>query len=116
MSMQRFTIRQLEYFVATPKAGNITAAAQQLHISQPAITNAIAHLEETLNQRLFHRVHASGVILTSAGRDAFDQASNLLSLANDFSSLGNSPSDESRGTVRLGCFEPLACFYLPGLL
>jgi DNA-binding transcriptional LysR family regulator len=113
---QRFTIRQLEYFVAAGKSGNLTEAARLLHVSQPAITNAIAQLEDAFGQQLFQRRHGEGVTLTAAGRQAIREARNILALVEDFPSALRSGDDGPRGIVHLGCFEPLACYHLPGLL
>jgi DNA-binding transcriptional LysR family regulator len=114
--MQKFTIRQLEYFVAAGKCGNLTEAAQLLHVSQPAITNAIAQLEYAFGQQLFQRRHGEGVTLTDAGRQAIKEARNILALVEDFPSALRSSVDGPRGVVHLGCFEPFACYHLPGLL
>jgi DNA-binding transcriptional LysR family regulator len=114
--MQKLTIRQLEYFVAAGKCGNLTEAARLLHVSQPAITNAIAQLEDAFGQQLFQRRHGEGVTLTHAGRQAIREARNIMALVKDFPSALRSSVDGPHGVVHLGCFEPFACYYLPGLL
>jgi DNA-binding transcriptional LysR family regulator len=115
-SMHKFTIRQLEYFVAAGRCGNLTQAARLLHVSQPAITNAIAQLEGAFGQPLFQRRHGEGVTLTAAGRQAIREARNLLTLIEDFPSALRSSVESPRGIVHLGCFEPFACYHLPRLL
>jgi DNA-binding transcriptional LysR family regulator len=60
---------QLQYFVAVAEEGQLTRAARRLKIAQPALSQAIAQLEEALGLRLLDR-HARGVTLTPAG-DAF---------------------------------------------
>ena len=52
------------YYVA--KCGSVTKAAGELSISQPAVSQAIKQLENTLDAALFHRA-AKGVRLTSEG-------------------------------------------------
>ena len=64
----RYTLRQIEYFIATAETGSITLASERVNISQPSISTAIAHLEEELGTQLFVRRHAQGLSLTSAGR------------------------------------------------
>jgi DNA-binding transcriptional LysR family regulator len=53
--MIQVTIRQLEYATATARFGGVTAAADALHISQPALSVALAQLEAALGQPLFLR-------------------------------------------------------------
>jgi DNA-binding transcriptional LysR family regulator len=114
--MNKFTLRQLEYLVAVGQYDNLTEAARQLCVSQPAITSAIAHLEGVFDQQLFHRHRGSGVSPTAAGQIALQEARNILTLVNDFPHSLNEESEDIHGTVALGCFEPLACYHLPALL
>ncbi|MBE7246969.1 MAG: LysR family transcriptional regulator, partial [Actinomycetospora chiangmaiensis] len=60
----RFTLRQLEYFIAAGQTGSITLASERIHISKPSISTAIAHLERELSVQLFVRHHAQGLTLT----------------------------------------------------
>ena len=53
-------------FYTVANAGNISKAAKELYISQPAISKSIQKLEESLNCKLFSR-SSRGVILTSEG-------------------------------------------------
>jgi len=56
----------LLYFVTVAEEGQITRAAARLHVAQPALSQAIAQLEEELGVHLLER-HARGVTLTAAG-------------------------------------------------
>ena len=58
----RYTLRQIEYFIATAETGSITLASERVNISQPSISTAIAHLEEELGTQLFVRRHAQGML------------------------------------------------------
>jgi DNA-binding transcriptional LysR family regulator len=64
----RYTLRQLAYFVAAGEAGSILKAAENIHFSQPSISNAISQLEDTFGIQLFIRHHARGMSLTTSGR------------------------------------------------
>ncbi len=66
-------------FYEVAKYKNITKASNVLFISQPAITQTIKKLEETLNAKLFLR-HSKGVILTPIGQKIFNQVENALNL------------------------------------
>lgn len=57
------------YYVA--KLGSLTAAAQELSVSQPAVSQAIKHLEQALGTRLFMR-SSRGIRLTSEGQVLFE--------------------------------------------
>jgi DNA-binding transcriptional LysR family regulator len=62
----RFRQNQLQYFVVVAEEGQITRAAEKLHIAQPALSHAIAQLEDEVGIELLER-HARGVRLTAAG-------------------------------------------------
>ena len=59
-------LKQLNYFLCLAREGNMTRAARQLNIVQPALSMQIAKLERTFGKRLFDRA-AHGVSLTPAG-------------------------------------------------
>ena len=77
----RFTLRQIEYFVAVGEVGSIALASERLHISSPSISTAISHLERTFGIKLFVRRHAQGVHLTREGRRFLREAKALLAQA-----------------------------------
>ncbi|MCD6076012.1 MAG: LysR family transcriptional regulator, partial [Rhodospirillales bacterium] len=60
-------LRQLTYFLRTAELGSINAAAESLHVSQPAVGVQIKKLEDHLGVALFERNH-TGVQLTPAGQ------------------------------------------------
>lgn len=62
-----FSLRQLSYFLAAAECESVQQAAQALHVSAPAVSTAIAHLEALLGVQLFRRRHARGLILTEQG-------------------------------------------------
>lgn len=66
MSIWDFNLRHLRAALAIARLGSISAAAQAIHISQPAITQGIAKLEAQIGQPLFER-RTDGMIATEAG-------------------------------------------------
>ena len=61
--------RNLEIFIKVAEYGSVTKAAKILYITQPAISNALAKLEEELGVKLFFRDKRKGLILTDVGRE-----------------------------------------------
>jgi DNA-binding transcriptional LysR family regulator len=111
----QFTLKQLAYFVAAGEAGSILRAAENIHVSQPSISNAIAHLEDVFQIQLFIRHHAQGMSLTTAGSQIMDQAKALLRDADELKSFAGKLSDQIFGSINVGCFIPLAPIVTPEL-
>ncbi|MGB3314009.1 MAG: LysR family transcriptional regulator [Albidovulum sp.] len=111
----RFTLRQLEYFVAVGEAGSIAVAADRVNVSSPSISAAIGLLEAEFGQQLFIRRHAQGLSLTGPGREFLDQAKRVLFEADRFTLLANGISGDVRGPLRLGCLLTFAQMIVPPL-
>ena len=69
--------RRLQVFHTVAKLLSFTKAADQLHMTQPAVTFQIRQLEEQFDTRLFDRAH-NRVSLTDAGERAFEYAENIF--------------------------------------
>jgi len=96
-----FDIQQLRNFIMTAELHNITAAADRLHIAQPALSLQIKTMEEAVGTRLFIRKPRS-VELTEAGKIYYDAARQILRLEdNVLTSLSDLIRGES-GTLKLG--------------
>jgi DNA-binding transcriptional LysR family regulator len=111
----RFTLRQLEYFVAVGDAGSIAAAAQQIHVSSPSISTAIAQLEASFSVALFVRQHAQGLSLTPGGRRFYAAARAVLESAGALHDVANDISEQVRGPIAVGALVTVAAFVLPAL-
>lgn len=72
-------IRVLRYFIEIVREGNISGAAQQLHISQPALSRQIMGLETELGTTLFERGHRQ-IKLTQEGYYLYERAQEIMSL------------------------------------
>ncbi|WP_246284356.1 LysR substrate-binding domain-containing protein [Gordonia asplenii] len=111
-----FTLVQLRYFAAAAELGSMTAAAKTLMVSQSAVSTAIAQLEKELGVQLLIRQHARGLVLTTAGRNFFQELRGFLAhsieLADSAARLGNALI----GDLTIGCFSTIAPFGLPKLL
>jgi DNA-binding transcriptional LysR family regulator len=111
----RFTLRQLQLFVAACDAGTVTLAAQRESISQSAVSAALSELERSLGVQLLIRHHAHGVAPTPAGQQLLVHARNLLQQGADFDRLASTITDEVTGRIALGCLVTLAPIVTPRL-
>jgi LysR family nitrogen assimilation transcriptional regulator len=59
-------LKQMQYFLCLAQEGNVTRAARQLNIVQPALSMQITKLEKSLGKQLFYRA-SRGMSLTAAG-------------------------------------------------
>ena len=111
----RYTLRQLEYFVAVGETGSIALAAGLLNISAPSISTAISQLEDALGITLFVRQHAQGLALTPGGRQLYKAARELLEGANALHAMAGEISNQIGGPISVGCLVTIAPYFLPEL-
>jgi DNA-binding transcriptional LysR family regulator len=110
-----FDLADLRAFVAVAKLSNFRAAAEELHLSQPALSRRIEKLEDALGVRLFHRTTRK-VDLTAVGREFQRRASDLLD-GLEQSLLGiKDISDRVTGEVTVACIPSSIRFFLPRVL
>lgn len=76
----RYTLRQLEVFVATVQHGSVSAAAKRLSLTQSAASSALMGLEKQFDMRLFERM-GKRLVLSELGRQLHPQANALLEQA-----------------------------------
>ncbi|PVA11069.1 LysR family transcriptional regulator [Pelagivirga sediminicola] len=111
----RYTLRQLEYFVAVGETGSIAGASQQVNVSSPSVSAGVSQLEEELGVKLFVRHHAQGLTPTPAGRRLLDHARYVLQQAGVLRDLAGDLSGSVRGPLAIGCLSTFAQIVLPGL-
>lgn len=111
-----FTLRQLEYFVAAVDEGSISSAAVEMHLSQSAMSTALANLERSIGEQLLVRNHSRGLVLTKTGRRLLEQAQRLLLDAEEL--LDGTVPDErtATGNLTVASFSTLAPFLIPRVL
>ncbi|WP_171232635.1 LysR substrate-binding domain-containing protein [Ruegeria sp. HKCCA4812] len=108
--MLYISLRQYEYICAVGRHGSLSAAAQHLNVSQPALSTALTRVEAHLGYPLFVRRRGAAMALTPQGRTFIDQAEVLLKNAARIETSVTSAPGTSR--LRLGCFTDLAPFLL----
>lgn len=93
--------KQLKAFLTVADTGNVTKAAEMLHLVQPAVSRQIRLLEDDIGQPLFER-ERHGMALTAAGQTLVGYASRaMLELERARAEIGG-PSDGPQGLVTLG--------------
>ena len=106
---------QIRTFVAVADAGGLTAAAETLHLSLPAISRRLTALEEELGIALLER-STRRVALTQMGREFLPRARRLLDELEE-SLLGiRETAARRRGVVTLACIPTAAYYFLPATL
>ena len=75
-------LRHLVLFDQVVRRGSVSAAARAAHLSQPAVTQAVSHIEDALGARLMHRSY-SGLALTGAGQAAAARIARALQMLRD---------------------------------
>ncbi len=105
--MPQLNYHHLNYFRVVAKTGNLTRAAQQLHIAQSALSTQIKQLEQQLGQVLFLR-QRRGLELTEAGRIALSYAENIHSSGSELLGLFRDENMQSRQMLRIGAVATLS--------
>lgn len=106
------TIRHLRIFAAVYQAENVTHAAEELHMTQPAVTRAIQELEQYYGTRLFERMYRH-LSPTECARRLYPQAVHLL---DSFDRIETGLRNwDSMGLVRVGATVTLGSTVLPRL-
>src|SRR3982750_2675584 len=101
------SMRQLRAFVAVYRTGQVSAAADQLALTQPAVTVLLREFEGKLGIKLFDRT-PRGLRRTEAATEAMVYAERILA---DVEGLGESMGELAaarRGRLRIGCTSTIA--------
>lgn len=106
------TLRQLEAFVAVARTLSFSLAAQQVHLSQPALSATIRKLEDAIGARLFDRTTRT-VALTSVGMEVLAIAENLLRELDDAFVGVRALVGGKRGRVAIAASPSLAAGFVP---
>ena len=98
----------LKYFVEVARCKSINQAAQNLYLTQPALTMALNSLEEELGYKLLIRSH-QGTFLTTQGEQVFNDAQKILDIASGWHALNESTANSC--TLHIGA-NPAAYNFL----
>lgn len=106
------SFRQLRAFILIAETSSFTRTAEQLHLSQPALSYSIRKLEETMGLQLLAR-NTRSVELTLAGEHFLPQARRMLRDMDDAVRDARDTLSLSRGSLRLAALPTAAASFLP---
>lgn len=107
-------LHHLRYFLAVARSGRFTRAAQDLHVTQPTVSSAIAELEDELGVRLFHR--GRQVDLTLEGRTLVDYAVQIEDLVDEARERVGGGAPGPGDSFRFGAIDAAVIYLLPEVL
>jgi DNA-binding transcriptional LysR family regulator len=106
------TLKHLRIFQEVYKTENITRAAEDLYMTQPAVSRAIRELEEQYHVKLFERFHRR-LTVTAAGKDLYSRSLQLLAGMDEIER--SLRSSGTAGELRIGSSITIGNFLLPDL-
>jgi DNA-binding transcriptional LysR family regulator len=107
--------RRLKVFHTVARLLSFTKAAEELHMTQPAVTFQVRQLEEYFNTRLFDRTH-NKVSLTPAGERVSEFAERIFDLYAEMENRVRDLTGEISGALTIGASTTIAEYMLPALL
>jgi len=108
-------ISGLQAFVSVAENTSFSAAAEALHLTQPAVSKRIAALEAELNNRLFDRIGRQ-IQLTEAGHALLPRARNIINEVHDSQRAISNLSSQVRGRLCIGTSHHIGLHRLPPVL
>ena len=108
-------LNRLRYFYAVARLRSFTAAAKNIHVSQPSLSKMVKLLEEEVGEKLFLR-GKNGVALTAAGQLMLNSCQNIFSELDALEIGLNEMHEEVTGEVSIGASDNLCNYLLPPIL
>lgn len=99
-------------FYVVAKCGSLTKAAEELYISQPAVSQAIKQLETQLGGKLFNRTHKGMELSETGGKQIFATVEKALKLFDDAESKYAELKDSATGVVRICASDTVSTHFL----
>jgi DNA-binding transcriptional LysR family regulator len=107
--------QSLQAFVSVAEHGSFSEAAEQLYLTQSAVSKRIAALEEQVGKKLFDRI-ARSVSLTEAGKALLPRAKHILQECESAVQAINDLSGDTQGVLRLAISHHLGLHRLPPIM
>ncbi len=109
-SMVNLDLYRVFYTVA--KSGSLTKAAEELYISQPAVSRSIKQLETQLGVTLFTRTHRGMQLSANGGKLIFAEVEKALNLLGDAENRIAEMKTSATGTIRIGASDTIFEYFL----
>lgn len=110
-------LQQLRYLAAVAQNGlNITAAAEKLHTSQPAVSKQLKLLEDELGFNIFVRSGRTLTKITQPGQQVIDRAIRVLREVQNIKGISEELKGENRGILSIGTTHTQARYVLPPVI
>lgn len=113
--MRNINLDQIRALVTVQQCGSITAAAVQLHLSQPAVTKQISELEARFRLKVMAKV-GRRTLLTPAGIELVERGRHLLEEADAVTAAMRRHSEGWLGRVRIGMSMTMLTHFIPPIL
>ncbi|CAH1692377.1 HTH-type transcriptional activator CmpR [Hyphomicrobiales bacterium] len=107
--------RQIEVFRTVMQTSSVTAAAQKLNVTQPAVSKILAQLEAALGFKLFTR-HGRTLVATEEGRILYTEVERSFMGLNHLTRFAQSLNQLPKGHLVIGAMPALANRWLPSVL
>ena len=99
-------------FYTVAKSGSLTKAAEELYISQPAVSRSIKQLETQLGITLFTRTHRGMQLSANGGELIFNEVEKALNLLSDAENRIAEMKTSATGTIRIGASDTIFEYFL----
>ncbi len=99
-------------FYTVAKSGSLTRAAQELYISQPAVSQSIKQLENQLGVTLFNRTHRGMELTSSGGKTIYNQIEQAITLIEDAENKLTALNTTATGAIRIGATDSIFYYLL----
>ncbi len=112
--VRELTLRQLRALAAAARHGSVTAAAKQLHLTQPAVTLQIQNLQTLAGIPLIQRT-GEGMLLTDAGRDVVALSERIEAAIRDCDTSIDMMRGRTAGRISIGAVST-AKYFVPFMI
>lgn len=99
-------------FYTVAKSGSLTKAAEELYISQPAVSRSIKQLENQLGVTLFTRTHRGMVLSAQGGKVIFAEVERALGLLTEAENRIAEMKNSATGKIRIGASDTIFEYFL----